>query len=137
MAIRIGKKQLWLSTYEEPAAKVKIIFTHARPSAEGIVQYTADSLVRDGDKVHADPAGAALNQLAGLLKGFEFAEGSEAVEVDVDGVFILLSCQPKDPGYREDWYALLVATLPRIMIRLGQDLFGGLVLKQGEEPAPN
>ncbi|MBI4799672.1 MAG: hypothetical protein HY794_13295 [Desulfarculus sp.] len=127
MAIRYSEDvQTYKSTLRDAGAGVTIEFEFSRPTTRQITAYNAGCVTRRGKTVVMDRVGAAVRHLPEVLRGFTFPMEGEAIEIEVEGQWVPLSCVPGEPGYRRDWFAVLERVESKLLVELGINIFHGV-----------
>lgn len=127
MGLRYTGKSTYKRVLRDAANGVTIEFEYSPPTARQVALFEARSVVRVAGLVGLDRAGAAIESLRGVLKGFAFPVPGESLDVEVAGQWVPLSSTPGEPGYRENWYQVLCTLEMKMLIDLGFGLFAGVV----------
>ena len=130
----------------DQASGVEIEFEYRLPTNNERIRYQREAVANRGRKVVLKGAAAARELVQTLIQGFRFPSPDPDTQIrweNDQGEWVSLSCRPGDPGYREDWLAILERAVPGMLEALGMMVFAGVRDADGEiefgyeEEAPN
>jgi len=106
-------------TLFDPIEKTEVVFTHRTPGTDERVRYMVGRYKRNGNKLIDRTRSALIDAAAEVLTGIrtgDFKVGR-----------VILSSNPEEEGYREDWKELVKAAAGDLLFLMGHELFEGRV----------
>ena len=126
LKIVVGKG-MYKQAFIDQGTGVEIEYEYRLPVNKERIRFQNEAMGTKGKKVVIKSQAACRKLVLPLIKAFSFPNEDidTWIKVEKDGTLHPLSCDPRDPGFEQEWAQVLTQTVPGTLEMLGSYIFAG------------